>query len=80
MFDPKRNRRIRRVIKNGIRHILTYQTAEGGWYEDYSSTATHYWIITVSQIQALRAARCCGFLVSKVRIARAIKFVQKSRW
>jgi hypothetical protein len=80
MFDERRNENIRRVIKEGIRYILFCQTGEGGWYEDYSNMATHYWIITVSQIQALRAARACGFKVPKNVIARAIKFVQTKHW
>ena len=80
MFDARRNEKIRRTIKNGIRYILNYQTREGGWFEDYSAVATHYWIITVSQIQALRAARACGFVVPKTKIERAIKFVQNRHW
>jgi hypothetical protein len=80
MFDQRRNEKIRHVIRNGIRYMLICQTPSGGWYEDYSNIATHYWIITVSQIQALRAARACGFKVPKNRIARAIKFVQTQHW
>ena len=80
MFDERRNEKIRLVIREGIKHILFCQTFEGGWFEDYSNMATHYWIITVSQIQALRAARACGFRVPKNRIARAIKFVQTKHW
>jgi hypothetical protein len=80
MFDERRNEKIRETIKNGIKYILTYQTREGGWFQDYSGSASHYWIITVSQIQALRAARACGFVVPKTKIKRAIKFVQNRHW
>jgi hypothetical protein len=80
MLDARRNERVREAIKKGIKYILMYQTPEGGWFEDYSATATHYWIVTVSQIQALRAARACGFVVPKTRILKAIKFVQNRRW
>jgi len=76
MMDEERNRRIHTVMTNGIRFILAHQTPKGGWYEDYSRRASHYWIITVSQIQALREARRLGFPVSVRHIERAIKFVQ----
>ncbi|MHC4605609.1 MAG: hypothetical protein ACYTAF_01575, partial [Planctomycetota bacterium] len=49
-------------------------------YEDYSSRATHYWIVTVSQVQALRAARRTGFYVPMDCINRAIKFVKTKKW
>jgi hypothetical protein len=76
MFDKARNERIKAAISKGIDYIIKHQTSDGGWYEDYSNRATHYWLITVSQIQALRAARQTGFLVKKGSIKKAIRFVQ----
>ena len=78
MLDRKRDERIKEVLNSGIQYILDHQTPAGGWYEDYGKQATHYWIITVSQIQALRAARRCGLVVPKGRIERAIKFVERT--
>ena len=78
MFDQKRDERIQEVLRKGIKYILDHQTVEGGWYENYGTNAAHYWIITVSQIQALRAARRCGFAIPKTPIRKAVAFVDKT--
>lgn len=66
------------VIRKAIKRTSDSQTAEGGWY--YTPTSDEdEGSVTISQIQALRAARNAGFHVDKRVIDRAIGYIRKSQ-
>jgi len=71
-FTPKEQARIRNGIIGAVRFIEQWQDPTGCWYQNYRNG--HNVIVTVSHIQALRAANFAGFRVSKAVIRRALKY------
>jgi hypothetical protein len=60
-----------------VRIIETSQCANGGW--NYEPNPTYdEGSVTVTQIQALRAARNAGIRVNKDRIGKAVEYINKS--
>ena len=73
--------KLRREVANVIRKAITLtsegQSAEGGWF--YTPGSGDEGSVTVTQIQALRAAQNAGFLVPKATIEEATKYLEKCR-
>ncbi|MEZ6013953.1 MAG: hypothetical protein R3F49_02460 [Planctomycetota bacterium] len=72
-------RRLSETLKLVVERIEVSQGAEGGWYYDPFRTAAHEGSVTVSLVQALRAARNAGILVNPGVIARAVQYLERSQ-
>jgi hypothetical protein len=72
---------LRRQVADTIRKAVTLtsqaQSAEGGWY--YIPGSGDEGSVTVTQVQALRAAQNAGFLVPKSVVEEAGKYLEKCR-
>ncbi|MHC4662133.1 MAG: prenyltransferase/squalene oxidase repeat-containing protein [Planctomycetota bacterium] len=72
------------AIRKAIKVIVDAQTRKGGWYyhpKDQASADTRNLdeaSITITMVQALRAARNAGFYVKKGTINNAIQYVRQS--
>lgn len=69
---------IREVLVDAVRLIEMSQTSEGGWYYAPGNT-DHEGSVTITMIQALRAARDAGVYVDKGVIDDAVQYVRKSQ-
>ena len=73
--------KLRREVGNVIRKAVTLtsegQSAEGGW--TYTPGTGDEGSVTVTQVQALRAAQNAGFLVPKATIEEAANYLEKCR-
>lgn len=72
-------RRIAETLALAVHRIEVSQGAEGGWYYDPFRTAAHEGSVTVSLVQALRAARNAGIKVDSAVITRAVGYLQRSQ-
>jgi len=73
---PMREKRLREVIRSGVKLMLSCQTLRGGWgYEpdDPLDEAS----LTVCCLQALRSAKDSGITVPAESIARAVKYLKE---
>ncbi|GIW72351.1 MAG: hypothetical protein KatS3mg102_1893 [Planctomycetota bacterium] len=69
------------LIRGGVRAVLEAQTPRGGWgyyLRGESGFGEDEASVTITQIQALRAARNAGFHVPVQAIERAIEYVKAS--
>lgn len=69
--------RMKTVIEKGIKLIGSAQSNLGGWY--YTPNSGDEGSVTVTQLQALRAAHNAGFIVPEDVIDRAIKYLEMCR-
>jgi squalene cyclase len=78
--DGDRRRRLEDVLTRAVTFIGRAQSTLGGWY--YTSAADGHDMdegsVTVTQLQALRAAKNAGIVVPKSIIDKAIKYLEKS--
>ncbi len=72
-------RRVLETLILAVRRIEQSQGAEGGWYYEPVRTASHEGSVTVSLVQALRAARNAGVHVDAGVIQRAVKYLERSQ-
>ncbi|MFN0196283.1 MAG: prenyltransferase/squalene oxidase repeat-containing protein [Planctomycetaceae bacterium] len=72
--DPKVRERMEKVIKKGIQLTSTGQSNLGGWI--YYPGGGDEGSVTVTQMQALRAAHEAGFTVPKATIEKAIRYLE----
>jgi len=75
--DPERLARIRWVLRKGVDLTARSQSRLGGWLYTPDMNGDEG-SVTVTQVQALRAARNAGVGVSKKVIDRAMKYLEKS--
>jgi hypothetical protein len=68
---------VRTVIRKAVALTSQGQSAEGGW--TYVPGAGDEGSVTVTQVQALRAAHNAGFLVPKAVIEEAVKYLERCR-
>jgi hypothetical protein len=68
---------VRTVIRKAVTLTSQGQSAEGGW--TYVPGAGDEGSVTVTQVQALRAAHNAGFLVPKAVIEEAVKYLERCR-
>lgn len=69
--------RMKTVIEKGIKLIGSAQSNLGGWY--YTPNSGDEGSVTVTQLQALRAAHNAGFVVPEDVIERAIQYLEMCR-
>ncbi len=65
------------VIEKGIKLIASAQSNIGGWY--YTPNSGDEGSVTVTQLQALRAAHDAGFVVPEDVIKKAIEYLEMCR-
>ncbi len=75
--DPKNRERIGQIIKNAIQLTASGQSSLGGWY--YTPGSYDEGSVTVTQMQALRAAHNAGFTIPKGTIEGATKYLELCR-
>jgi hypothetical protein len=75
MLDRDMNVGVKKKIKRLKKFIQTHQQPDGCWYQDYDPGG-HNQIVTISQVQALRAANATGFVVPKQIIEKAVRFIE----
>lgn len=75
--DPERLARIRWVLQKGVALTEKSQSHLGGWLYTPDMNGDEG-SVTVTQVQALRAARNAGIAVPKKVIHRAMKYLRKS--
>lgn len=73
---PQREEQIRKVIRSGVKLILSCQTKLGGWGYDPSDPLDEA-SLTVCCLQALRSAKEAGVHVPKETIDRALEYLRK---
>ena len=74
--DPNQQRRIRRVLRHAVRLTVRSQSRDGGWLYTPDANGDEG-SVTITQIQALRAARNAGIKVPKSTIKRACDYIAK---
>ena len=74
-----RGRRIREALEDAVALIEKSQGKEGGWNYDPLDRGLHEGSITITLVQALRAAHTAGFRVNPVVIADAESYVERSQ-
>jgi hypothetical protein len=79
--SPKSERgaRIARALDAAIACIERSQGVEGGWWYVPEKSLEHEGSITISEVQALRAAHNAGFKVNPLTIARALDYLARSQ-
>lgn len=75
--DPERLARIRSVLRKGVELTERSQSRLGGWLYTPDMDGDEG-SVTVTQVQALRAARNAGVAVPKKVIDRAMSYLEKS--
>lgn len=75
--DPKNRERIGGIIKNAIQLTASGQSPLGGWM--YVPSSGDEGSVTVTQMQALRAAHNAGFSIPKGTIEGATKYLELCR-
>jgi len=75
--DPERLAKIRWVMRKGVDLTAKSQSRLGGWLYTPDMNGDEG-SVTVTQVQALRAARNAGIGVSKKVIDKAMKYLEKS--
>lgn len=77
-LGPDRRPELKIAIQSAVDLIVSAQNQQGGWrYNPFVTEADLS--VTVTQLQALRAARDVGVTVPKSTIDRAVAYVQRSR-
>lgn len=70
---------MQRALHGAVRIICRSQTSGGGWYYEPFEGTQDEGSITVCMIQALRAARECGFHVPVRTITNACEYIRRSQ-
>lgn len=74
-----RQDRIRRTLVAAVRKIESSQGVTGGWYYTPTRNDDHEGSVTITLVQALRAARNAGVEVDSKVIKSAVEYVRKSQ-
>jgi len=76
--DPDFAKKLKKSVQNGVRLTARCQSPEGGWY--YQPVAQgHEGSITITQVQAIWAARQAGVNVPQKTIDKGIAYMKKSQ-
>jgi squalene-hopene cyclase-like protein len=76
--DPKLAKKLRKSVQKGVRLTARCQSPEGGWI--YQPVARgHEGSITITQVQAIWAARQAGINVPQKTIDKGINYMKKSQ-
>jgi hypothetical protein len=74
-----RGARILQALELAVDRIEDSQGTEGGWYYTPTRSLQHEGSVTITMVQALRAAKGAGVEVDPRVIARAVDYVQRSQ-
>ncbi len=77
--DPGLARKLRESVKAGVRLTCRTQSTSGGWWYQPVAGSQHEGSITVTQVQAIWAARQAGITVPQKTIDKAIGYMRKSQ-
>ncbi len=77
-LDPEREAAVRDALRGAVALIQQSQSQAGGWYY-HANANDDEGSVTITQIQALRAARNAGIKVDRRTIERAIDYVRRSQ-
>jgi hypothetical protein len=77
--DPDLAEKLRASIERGVRLTCQSQSTSGGWWYQPASSSRHEGSITVTQVQALWAARQGGFNVPQKTIDSGVTYMRKSQ-
>lgn len=76
-YGMSSDRRIGKVLDNGIKLILDVQCDDGGWgYEAIQKTRGHDLSLAVMQAKAIRAAMDMGLEIPPERVEMALQFIR----
>jgi hypothetical protein len=75
--EPRTREQLKQVITNGITLTSRAQSNLGGWM--YMPGSGDEGSVTVTQMQALRAASNAGFVVPKATVEGAVKYLERCR-
>jgi len=78
-FGRDREEKIQRVLTAAVRKIEMTQGDSGGWYYKPTKDLEHEGSVTITLVQALRAARNVGIAVDPEVIRRAVEYVRQSQ-
>ncbi len=70
-------KRIEAALVSAVKRIEQSQGSEGGWYYDPFATLQHEGSVTVSLVQALRAAKDVGIRVDGSVVKRAVDYMKR---
>ncbi|MGF1581266.1 MAG: hypothetical protein ACFCD0_18025 [Gemmataceae bacterium] len=80
--EEKEDRReeLKDILTRGVKYIVNAQSTQGGWYYQSAkeSNDADEGSVTITQVQALRAARNAGIPVPLQSIKKAREYLQKS--
>lgn len=77
--NPDLSRKLRKSVTDGVKLTARCQANAGGWYYQPESSNEHEGSITVTQVQALWAARQAGINVPQKTIDKGIDYMRKSQ-
>jgi hypothetical protein len=77
--DRELSAKLRASIERGVRLSCRSQSKSGGWWYQPASTSQHEGSITVTQVQALWAARQAGFNVPQKTIDMGCTYMRRSQ-
>jgi hypothetical protein len=72
-------KKLRKSVKKGVRLACQTQATCGGWYYQPVASNRHEGSITVTQVQAIWAARQAGVNVPQKTIDKAVAYMRKSQ-
>ena len=76
----EQEKRVRLAIRRGIQVIERSQSRLGGWYYwSHNRTNQDEASVTICALQALRAARNSGFVVSSTAVQSALRYIKMSQ-
>jgi hypothetical protein len=75
----ERQRKLQQVLTAAVRKIEMTQGDSGGWYYKPSKDLEHEGSVTITLVQALRAARNVGVAVDAEVIRKAVEYVRQSQ-
>ena len=77
--DEALRTRLALAIRAGIRLTEKTMSRDGGWFYWPRTDRGDEGSVTITQIQALRSARNCGFGVDKTTLERAVRYIRESQ-
>lgn len=78
--DGDRRKKLEKVLRQAVSYTEKAQTSQGGWYyyAAVNGRGSDEGSVTITELQALRAARNAGIPVDKKVIDKAVEYLRKS--
>jgi hypothetical protein len=77
--EPTLAKKLRRSVQKGVRLSCRTQSTTGGWYYQPVASSQHEGSITITQVQAIWAARQAGINVPQKTINKGVEYMKKSQ-